>query len=93
MTYWKGAASSGTGGNIESEVSWSAMIDRSGIFMTLEKWVLFAWFGRIKGPKVLVFLIQIVESVTLDLLEGRYVKRNRGQSRFRSLSDRNDGLK
>ena len=69
------------------------MIDRRGIFMTLEKWVLFAWFGRIKVSKVLVFLIQIVESVILDLLEGRCVKRNRGLSLIRCLLERNDGLK
>ena len=81
------------GGNLESEDSRSAMMDRSGIFMTLEKWVLFACFWRIKGPKVLVFLIQIVESVTLYLMEGRCVKRNRWQSRIRSLSERIDGQK
>ena len=61
--------------------------------MTLENWVLFALFGRIKGPKVLVFLIQIVESVSHDLFEGRDVKQNGGQSRIRSLSDRKDGQK
>ena len=68
-------------------------MDRSGIFKTLEKWVLFARFGRIKGPKVLVFLIQIVEPVTLELFQGRDVKQNGGQSRIRSLSDRKDGQK
>ena len=68
-------------------------MDRSVIFKTLEKWVLFAYFCRIKGPKVLVFLTQIVESVTLDLFEGRCEKLNMGQSRIPSLSERNDGQK
>ena len=86
MTYWKVVTLSRMGGNLESEVSRSAMTDRSVIFKTLEKWVLFACFCRI-------FLIQIVESITLDLFEGRCVKRNRGQYRIRSLSDRNDGQK
>ena len=66
-------------------------MDRSVIFKTREKWVLFACFCRIKGPKVLVFLIQIVKSVFHDLFEGRDVKQNGGQSRIRGLSDRIDG--
>ena len=93
MTYFKASASSGIGGNLVSKVSRTAMMDLRDIYKTLEKWVLFACFCRIKGPKVLVFVIQIVESVILDVLEGRCVKLNGGQSRIRSLSDRKDGQK